>query len=213
MLTADLEKQAAELQEEEFPVATPVINIPHISARWFIQWNTTSCFLDTNCDWWWLDVCKSPTDSITMSHWLRCGCCVPACLAGWFVWREPWWEWAASDPCAPGWLSDAGPAQPHCLWLCSTGNTLPPPKYAHTHTLPLWGIYTKMTFLRAFTHLPFVFHRLVWEAGMSQSFIYPHPQFSSHTDCRLADHQVSMLCLGKNLIFCGWEKTWELEWC
>uniref|UniRef100_A0A3Q2W356 DNA helicase MCM8 n=1 Tax=Haplochromis burtoni TaxID=8153 RepID=A0A3Q2W356_HAPBU len=33
VLTLDLEKQAAELQEEEFPVATPVINIPHISAR------------------------------------------------------------------------------------------------------------------------------------------------------------------------------------
>uniref|UniRef100_I3IYQ0 DNA helicase MCM8 n=1 Tax=Oreochromis niloticus TaxID=8128 RepID=I3IYQ0_ORENI len=33
VLTLDLQKQAAELQEEEFPVATPVINIPHISAR------------------------------------------------------------------------------------------------------------------------------------------------------------------------------------
>ncbi|KAF1375446.1 hypothetical protein PFLUV_G00220250 [Perca fluviatilis] len=33
VLTIDLEKQAAELQEEELPVATPIINIPHISAR------------------------------------------------------------------------------------------------------------------------------------------------------------------------------------
>ncbi|KAM6916200.1 DNA helicase MCM8 [Xenentodon cancila] len=33
VLTTDLEKQAAELQEEELPVATPIINIPHISAR------------------------------------------------------------------------------------------------------------------------------------------------------------------------------------
>ncbi|XP_037543327.1 DNA helicase MCM8 [Nematolebias whitei] len=33
VLTADLEKQAAELQEEELPVATPIINIPHISVR------------------------------------------------------------------------------------------------------------------------------------------------------------------------------------
>ncbi|XP_049456954.1 DNA helicase MCM8 [Epinephelus fuscoguttatus] len=33
VLTIDLEKQAAELQGEELPVATPIINIPHISAR------------------------------------------------------------------------------------------------------------------------------------------------------------------------------------
>ncbi|XP_028458948.1 DNA helicase MCM8, partial [Perca flavescens] len=33
VLTIDLEKQAAELQEEELPVATPIINIPHINAR------------------------------------------------------------------------------------------------------------------------------------------------------------------------------------
>uniref|UniRef100_A0A673CVF9 DNA helicase MCM8 n=1 Tax=Sphaeramia orbicularis TaxID=375764 RepID=A0A673CVF9_9TELE len=33
VLTTDLEKQAAELQGEELPVATPIINIPHISAR------------------------------------------------------------------------------------------------------------------------------------------------------------------------------------
>ncbi|XP_017294810.1 DNA helicase MCM8 isoform X3 [Kryptolebias marmoratus] len=33
VLTADLEKQAAELQEEELPDATPIINIPHISVR------------------------------------------------------------------------------------------------------------------------------------------------------------------------------------
>lgn len=34
VLTVDLENQAAELQEEELPVAVPIINIPHISARW-----------------------------------------------------------------------------------------------------------------------------------------------------------------------------------
>ncbi|XP_073338778.1 DNA helicase MCM8 [Pagrus major] len=33
VLTIDLEKQVAELQEEELPVAAPIINIPHISAR------------------------------------------------------------------------------------------------------------------------------------------------------------------------------------
>nr|XP_043902257.1 DNA helicase MCM8 [Solea senegalensis] len=33
VLTVDLEKQAAELQGEELPVASPIINIPHISAR------------------------------------------------------------------------------------------------------------------------------------------------------------------------------------
>uniref|UniRef100_A0A668AST9 DNA helicase MCM8 n=1 Tax=Myripristis murdjan TaxID=586833 RepID=A0A668AST9_9TELE len=33
VLTTDLEKQAAELQGEELPVATPIISIPHISAR------------------------------------------------------------------------------------------------------------------------------------------------------------------------------------
>ncbi|XP_072246673.1 DNA helicase MCM8 [Leuresthes tenuis] len=33
VLTTDLEKQAAELQEDELPVSTPIINIPHISAR------------------------------------------------------------------------------------------------------------------------------------------------------------------------------------
>ncbi|XP_041645581.1 DNA helicase MCM8 [Cheilinus undulatus] len=33
VLTVDLEKQAAELEGEELPVATPIINIPHISAR------------------------------------------------------------------------------------------------------------------------------------------------------------------------------------
>uniref|UniRef100_A0A3P9HMF0 DNA helicase MCM8 n=1 Tax=Oryzias latipes TaxID=8090 RepID=A0A3P9HMF0_ORYLA len=33
VLTTDLEKQAAELQDEELPVSTPIINIPHISAR------------------------------------------------------------------------------------------------------------------------------------------------------------------------------------
>uniref|UniRef100_M4AIM6 DNA helicase MCM8 n=1 Tax=Xiphophorus maculatus TaxID=8083 RepID=M4AIM6_XIPMA len=33
VLTADLEKQAAALQDEELPVATPIINIPHISVR------------------------------------------------------------------------------------------------------------------------------------------------------------------------------------
>ncbi|XP_028279938.1 DNA helicase MCM8 [Parambassis ranga] len=33
VLTVDLEKQAAELQEDELPVAAPIINIPHISAR------------------------------------------------------------------------------------------------------------------------------------------------------------------------------------
>ncbi|XP_022608585.1 DNA helicase MCM8 [Seriola dumerili] len=33
VLTIDLEKQAAELQGEELPVAAPIINIPHISAR------------------------------------------------------------------------------------------------------------------------------------------------------------------------------------
>ncbi|XP_070697113.1 DNA helicase MCM8 [Pempheris klunzingeri] len=33
VLTKDLEKQAAELQGEELPVSTPIINIPHISAR------------------------------------------------------------------------------------------------------------------------------------------------------------------------------------
>lgn len=39
VLTVDLENQAAELQEEELPVAAPIINIPHISARWCqTQW-------------------------------------------------------------------------------------------------------------------------------------------------------------------------------
>ncbi|XP_028983388.1 DNA helicase MCM8 [Betta splendens] len=33
VLTVDLEKQAAELQGEELPATTPIINIPHISAR------------------------------------------------------------------------------------------------------------------------------------------------------------------------------------
>ncbi|XP_068424164.1 DNA helicase MCM8, partial [Clinocottus analis] len=33
VLTIDLEKQAAELQGEELPVAAPIVNIPHISAR------------------------------------------------------------------------------------------------------------------------------------------------------------------------------------
>ncbi|RVE63312.1 hypothetical protein OJAV_G00153850 [Oryzias javanicus] len=33
VLTRDLEKQAAELQDEELPVSAPIINIPHISAR------------------------------------------------------------------------------------------------------------------------------------------------------------------------------------
>ncbi|CAJ1066760.1 DNA helicase MCM8%2C partial [Xyrichtys novacula] len=33
VLTVDLEKQAAELEGEELPVAAPIINIPHISAR------------------------------------------------------------------------------------------------------------------------------------------------------------------------------------
>lgn len=33
VLTVDLENQAAELQEAELPVAAPIINIPHISAR------------------------------------------------------------------------------------------------------------------------------------------------------------------------------------
>ncbi|KAM7408330.1 hypothetical protein PAMA_002164 [Pampus argenteus] len=33
VLTIDLDKQAAELQGEELPVASPIINIPHISAR------------------------------------------------------------------------------------------------------------------------------------------------------------------------------------
>ncbi|XP_067368767.1 DNA helicase MCM8 isoform X1 [Channa argus] len=33
VLTVDLEKQAAELEGDELPVATPIINIPHISAR------------------------------------------------------------------------------------------------------------------------------------------------------------------------------------
>ncbi|XP_076016578.1 DNA helicase MCM8 [Genypterus blacodes] len=33
VLTADLEKQAAELQGEELPVATPIVSIPYISAR------------------------------------------------------------------------------------------------------------------------------------------------------------------------------------
>ncbi|XP_033835247.1 DNA helicase MCM8 [Periophthalmus magnuspinnatus] len=33
VLTSDLERQAAELQGEELPVTTPLINIPHISAR------------------------------------------------------------------------------------------------------------------------------------------------------------------------------------
>ncbi|XP_027136146.1 DNA helicase MCM8 [Larimichthys crocea] len=33
VLTMDLEKQAAELQEDGLPVATPITNIPHISAR------------------------------------------------------------------------------------------------------------------------------------------------------------------------------------
>ncbi|XP_041866247.1 DNA helicase MCM8 [Melanotaenia boesemani] len=33
VLTTDLEKQAAELQEDELPITTPIINIPHISAR------------------------------------------------------------------------------------------------------------------------------------------------------------------------------------
>uniref|UniRef100_A0A8C2WWX4 DNA helicase MCM8 n=1 Tax=Cyclopterus lumpus TaxID=8103 RepID=A0A8C2WWX4_CYCLU len=33
VLTLDLEKQAAELQGEELPVAPPIVNIPHISAR------------------------------------------------------------------------------------------------------------------------------------------------------------------------------------
>ncbi|XP_056903966.1 DNA helicase MCM8 [Takifugu flavidus] len=35
VLTVDLENQAAELQEEELPVAVPIVNIPHISARLF----------------------------------------------------------------------------------------------------------------------------------------------------------------------------------
>ncbi|KAI4795048.1 hypothetical protein KUCAC02_031672, partial [Chaenocephalus aceratus] len=33
VLTIDLEKQASELHGEELPVSTPIINIPHISAR------------------------------------------------------------------------------------------------------------------------------------------------------------------------------------
>ncbi|XP_038127120.1 DNA helicase MCM8 [Cyprinodon tularosa] len=33
VLTADLEKQAAELQDDELPVTAPIINIPHISVR------------------------------------------------------------------------------------------------------------------------------------------------------------------------------------
>ncbi|KAF3841757.1 hypothetical protein F7725_023708 [Dissostichus mawsoni] len=34
VLTIDLEKQASELHGEELPVSTPIINIPHISARY-----------------------------------------------------------------------------------------------------------------------------------------------------------------------------------
>lgn len=58
VLTIDLEKQAAELQEEELPVATPIINIPHISARWCTQQSMICCFPDTctfaGHDWRWL---------------------------------------------------------------------------------------------------------------------------------------------------------------
>lgn len=49
VLTKDLEKQAAELQEEELPVATPVINIPHISARYRSQLGTAA--VDTKWIW------------------------------------------------------------------------------------------------------------------------------------------------------------------
>lgn len=44
VLTIDLENQAAELQEEELPVAVPIINIPHISARCCTQSSIVCCF-------------------------------------------------------------------------------------------------------------------------------------------------------------------------
>lgn len=58
--------------------------------------------------------------------------------------------------------------------------------------------YMHMAFLSAFTHLLFVFYHLVRKARLSQSYLHPHPQFSSYTDCRLADHQVSISCTVKN---------------
>lgn len=56
-----------------------------------------------------------------------------------------------------------------------------------------------MAFLSAFTHLLFVFYHLVRKARLSQSYLHPHPQFSSYTDCRLADHQVSISCTVKDI--------------
>lgn len=62
-----------------------------------------------------LDLFGSPAGCITMSRWLLCGRCEPACSAGWFLWRELWSEWATSDLCAPGWPSGARPAPIRCL--------------------------------------------------------------------------------------------------
>lgn len=36
-----------------------------------------------------------------------------------------------------------------------------------------------------------VFYHSVYPARLSQSFLQPQPEFSSYSDCRLADHQVS----------------------
>lgn len=45
-----------------------------------------------------------------------------------------------------------------------------------------------------FSHLfcvYYVFYHLVYPAWLSQPFLHPQPEFSSYSDCRLADHQVS----------------------
>lgn len=134
MLTVDLEKQAAELQEDDLPVATPIISIPHISARWCAHRIVIFHFTD-NCtfsdgEWQWLTLCKFFTGCITTSRWLLCGCCVLVCTDGWCACGGQWSEWAVSDLSVPAWPSSARATHTHSLFPCSKESSQHLPKYA-----------------------------------------------------------------------------------
>lgn len=135
VLTVDLENQAAELQEEELPVAAPIINIPHISARWCqTQWAIFPCALVAAHEQTCLNLCKSFTGCLTMNLSLLCGWYAPVCLGGWCVWGEQWSEWAVSGLFVRGWRSNAWAVHTHCLFCFSRGNLQHLPRYTKLNT-------------------------------------------------------------------------------
>lgn len=187
VLTVDLENQAAELQEEELPVAAPIINIPHISARWCQTGFFPHVFVAAH-EGTRLSFCKPFTGCLTMNLSPLCGCCAPVCLGGWCVWGEQWSEWAALGPSVRRWRSDAWVVHTRSLSPFSRGSMWHPPRSVKLNTD--FDFYPACTQLHAQIMMS-VYDLTVRSGWLSQPLIRSLSEFSPHSDRRLADHQVS----------------------